>query len=62
MGLKGIESIFDGKTEVLGVKPNLKGLTETLSLKFKSQRQHFTSILEETCDKYGVGPNTKLIA
>ena len=36
MGLKSIESVLDGKTEVLGVKPNLKGLTKSISLKMRN--------------------------
>ena len=62
MTLKGIEQVFDGKTEVFGAKPNLKGLTKALTLKFRNQRQHFTTLLEEACEKYGVGPNSKLLA
>lgn len=62
MTLKGVEQLFDGKTEVFGAKPNLKGLTKALTLKFRNQRQHFSSMLEETCERYGVGPNSKLIA
>ena len=62
MLLKGVEQVFDGKTEVFGAKPNLKGLTKALTLKFRNQRQHFTSILEEVCEKYGVGANSKLVA
>lgn len=38
MLLKGVESVLDGKTEVLGVKPNLKGLTKSVSLKMRNQR------------------------
>ena len=38
MVLKGVEGVLDGKTEVLGVKPNLKGLTKSVSLKMRNQR------------------------
>ncbi len=62
MMLKGVEQLFDGKTEVFGAKPNLKGLTKALSLKFRNQRQHFTQMLEEACERYDVGPNSKLLA
>jgi hypothetical protein len=54
--------VFDGKTELFGAKPNLKGLTKALTLKFRNQRQHFSGLLEEVCDKYGIGPNSKLVA
>ena len=38
MALKGVEQVFDGKTELFGAKPNLKGLTKALTLKFRNQR------------------------
>ena len=38
MGLKGVEGVFDGKTEMFGSKPNLKGLTKSVSLKMRNQR------------------------
>ncbi len=36
MLLKGVEGVLDGKTEVLGVKPNLKGLTKSVSIKMRN--------------------------
>jgi hypothetical protein len=42
MVLKGVEGVLDGKTEVLGVKPNLKGLTKSVSIKMRNQRQYFS--------------------
>ncbi len=36
MILKGIESVFDGKTSVAGMRPNLKGLTKSVSLKMRN--------------------------
>ncbi len=39
MVLKGIESIFDGKTSIAGMSPNLKGLTKSVSLKMRNQKQ-----------------------
>jgi len=35
MLLKGVESVFDGKTNVFGVSPNLKGLGKSVSLKMR---------------------------
>ena len=36
MVLKGVESVFDGKTSVAGMRPNLKGLTKSVSLKMRN--------------------------
>ncbi len=38
MVLKGIESVFDGKTSIAGMSPNLKGLTKSVSLKMRNQK------------------------
>ena len=46
MGLKGVENIFDGKTDILGVKPNLKGLSKSISLRLKNSKHQFTDIIE----------------
>lgn len=39
LGLLGIESVFNGKTQIGGVAPNLQGLSKSVSLKLKSQKQ-----------------------
>jgi hypothetical protein len=46
MSLKGVESIFDGKTSVAGMTPNLKGLTKSVSLKMRNQKQQFSEAIE----------------
>ena len=38
LSLKGVENIFDGKTSVAGMTPNLKGLTKSVSLKMRNQK------------------------
>lgn len=63
LGLEGVERVFNGKTElVAGVKPNLKGLTRTMKLRLRSQKQFFAGILEDVCQKYSIGPVPKLLA
>lgn len=36
LGLKGVETIFDGKTSIFGARVNLKGLTKTISIKTRN--------------------------
>jgi hypothetical protein len=36
MILKGVEGIFNGQTSIAGMKPNLKGLTKSVSLKMRN--------------------------
>jgi len=60
MVLKGIESIFDGKTSIAGMTPNLKGLTKSVSLKMRNQKQQFSEAIESFCKARGIGQNSKL--
>ncbi len=38
MILKGIESVFNGERSIAGMRPNLKGLTKSVSLKMRNQK------------------------
>mgnify|MGYP006950276520 CR=1 FL=1 len=46
MALKAVENVFDGRTSIGGMSPNLKGLSKSVSLKLKSQKQQITDVVE----------------
>lgn len=45
--MKGVEGVFDGKTDVAGFKPNLKGLSKSVTLKLRNQKQQFADVVDQ---------------